>query len=198
MWPTAVDMPERRGGRGGGATRGARRRSKSDPRGLAVDLVRRIDTDGTYANRAVPAALRGSGLDARDHHLVTELVYGTTRMRRACDHLVDRFVLRPVDPEIRAALRVGAYQLHYLRVPVHAAVDTIVAVAPGRARGFVNAVLRRVADAGTDVEWPDDATRLSYPDWIVDRLVADLGRDEAMAALAQMDEAAGVDERADG
>jgi 16S rRNA (cytosine967-C5)-methyltransferase len=31
------------------------------------------------------------------------------------------------------------------------------------------------------VAWPDDATRLSYPDWIVERLVADLGHDAAIA-----------------
>jgi 16S rRNA (cytosine967-C5)-methyltransferase len=69
--------------------------------------------------------------------------------------------------------------------------------APRSARGLVNAVLRKVASAPAPV-WPDDATRLSYPDWIVGRLVADLGREAALGALAQMNEAATVSERADG
>jgi 16S rRNA (cytosine967-C5)-methyltransferase len=56
-------------------------------------------------------------------------------------------------------------------------------------------VLRRVAEA--DVEWPDTATRLSYPDWIVDRLQDDLGAD-AVAVLEQMDRPPPVTERADG
>ena len=61
--------------------------------------------------------------------------------------------------------------------------------APQRARGFVNAVLRRVADADP-VDWPSDAIRLSYPDWIVERLRADLGDDAALDALEAMNEAA--------
>jgi 16S rRNA (cytosine967-C5)-methyltransferase len=71
-----------------------------------------------------------------------------------------------------------------------------VAVAPPRARGLVNAVLRRVADA--PVEWPDDATRLSYPDWVVARLVEDLGEGDALAALEEMDRPAEPVERPDG
>ena len=60
----------------------------------------------------------------------------------------------------------------------------------------MNAVLRRVVDAG--VEWPDDATRLSYPDWIVDRLIADLGRDDAIATMEAMNRPPPVTERPDG
>ena len=62
---------------------------------------------------------------------MTELVYGTTRMKRACDHLVDRFLLGPVDDRVRAALRIGAYQLAFLSTPAHAAVAaTVGAVGP--------------------------------------------------------------------
>jgi 16S rRNA (cytosine967-C5)-methyltransferase len=129
---------------------------------------------------------------------VTGLVYGTVRMQRACDWLVDRFLFRDVEPDVRAVLRLGAYQLHFLQTPAHAAVAETVELVPGRARGLVNAVLRKVADAGPPGEWPDDATRLSYPDWIVDRLATDLGRDRALAALEQMNEPATVTERADG
>ena len=74
-------------------------------------------------------------------------MYGTTRMRRACDFLVDRFVARELDLRVRNALRLGAYQLHFLAMPPHAAVGETVEVAPKAARGLVNAVLRRVAEA---------------------------------------------------
>jgi 16S rRNA (cytosine967-C5)-methyltransferase len=166
-----------------------------DPRRLALDALARID-GGSYANLVLPPMLDESRLSDRDRHFVTELVYGTTRMRRACDHLVDRFVMRELDAETRRALRLGAYQLHVLQTPPHAAVSATVDVAPKRSRGLVNAVLRKVAS--TPPVWPDDATRLSYPDWIVDRLVADLGRDDALAALAQMNEAPAVTVRPDG
>jgi 16S rRNA (cytosine967-C5)-methyltransferase len=163
---------------------------------VALEALDRIDPGGAYANLVLPEVLGRSALAERDRRFVTELVYGTTRMRRACDFLVDRFVLREVEPAVRNVLRLGAYQLHHLGLPAHAAVGETVGLASNRARGFVNAVLRKVATA--PVAWPDDATRLSYPDWIVETLVLDLGRDAALAALAQMNEAASATERSDG
>jgi len=161
--------------------------------------LRRID-DGAYANLAVPGILGRSQLSERDRAFVTELVYGTTRMRRACDWLVERYLFRDVDPDVRAVLRLGAYQLAFLQTPPHAAVGETVGLANGRAKGLVNAVLRKVSDAGPPAPdaWPDEATRLSYPDWIVEQLTRDLGSAPAVAALEQMNQAAEVTERADG
>jgi 16S rRNA (cytosine967-C5)-methyltransferase len=101
-----------------------------------------------------------------------------------------------VEPGVRNALRLGAYQLVFAGVAPHAAVGETVAVAPRKARGLVNAVLRRVAE--TPVNWPDDATRLSVPDWVAELLAADLGPGDAAAALAAMNEPATVAERPDG
>ncbi|MFP5375425.1 MAG: transcription antitermination factor NusB [Acidimicrobiia bacterium] len=165
-------------------------------RRVAVEALVRVD-EGAYANLVLPLLLERSGLDRRDRAFVTELVYGSTRMRRACDWLVDRLVDRPLEPEVRAVLRLGAYQLAFLRTPPHASVSATVEVAPPRARGLVNAVLRRLAREPAP-PWPDPATRLSYPDWIVRRLAADLGAEAAEAALEQMNAAPPVTERADG
>ncbi|HET8621429.1 MAG TPA: transcription antitermination factor NusB [Acidimicrobiales bacterium] len=172
------------------------RRQIRSARAVALDVLDRIDGEGAYANLALPAALDRSGLDVRDRGFATDLVYGTTRMRRACDFLVDRFLARPVEPRVRNALRLGAYQLVFAGVAPHAAVGETVAVAPRKARGLVNAVLRRVAE--TPVNWPDDATRLSVPDWLAELLAADLGPGDAAAALAAMNEPATVAERPDG
>ncbi|HUF33154.1 MAG TPA: transcription antitermination factor NusB [Acidimicrobiales bacterium] len=169
--------------------------TEPDARRLAADALIAIE-DGAYANLLLPSMLADSGLTMRDRGFATELVYGTTRMRRACDHLVDRFVMRQLDPPTRAALRLGAYQLQMLGTPAHAAVSATVEVAPRRSRGLVNAVLRRVSTA--PVEWPSEAVRLSYPDWVLDRLTDDLGHDDAVAALEQMNEAPEVSERPDG
>jgi 16S rRNA (cytosine967-C5)-methyltransferase len=165
-------------------------------RALALDALERIERDGAYANLLLPEMLSRTGLAPRDRNFATELVYGGTRMRRACDFLVDRFLTRDIEPRVRNALRLGAYQLHFLAMKPHAAVGETVEVAPKAARGLVNAVLRRVAEH--PVIWPDDATRLSYPDWIVAALEADLGKEAAHAALAVMNEAPSVTERADG
>ncbi len=187
----------------GGATPRARRGDADErvgtgvtSRRVAAEALQRISDEGAYANLVLPALLARSGLDERDRGFVTELVYGTTRMRRSCDWLVDRFVLTDLDPQARALLRIGAYQLVFLDTPPHAAVSATVDAAPRKLRGLVNAVLRRVADG--DRRWPDEATRLSYPDWIIQRLTDDLGTDDALAALEAMNQAGQVNERDDG
>lgn len=167
-----------------------------DARRVAVEALVRIDEGGAYANLVLPKLLARSDLAERDRAFATQLVYGTTRHRRACDWFVSRFALGDLDPTVRAALRLGTYQLRVLGTPPHAAVSATVDTVPRRARGLVNAVLRKVADA--EDAWPSDAVRLSYPDWIADALAADLGADAAEAAMVAMNGAASVTERADG
>lgn len=179
----------------------SRRRRPEVPtaRRVALECLLEID-EGGRANVVVPRALGRSGLDSRDRALATELVYGTCRMRRACDWLVNRHVRGRTDPEVRAALRLGAYQLVWLRVPPHAAVSATVDEVSGPGRTVVNAVLRRVAAdvARGRPRWPDPPTELSYPDWIVARLAADLGPGPARAALEIMNTSPEVTTREDG
>ncbi len=170
--------------------------SGDDARRLALEVLGRIERGGAYANLALRAALDRCDLDRRDRAFVTDLVYGTTRMRRACDHLIDRFLHDDIQPEVRTVLRLGAYQLHWAGVPPHAAVSATVAVAPRRVQGLCNAVLRRVADY--QPTWPGPAVELSVPDWLIDRLVADLGLDDALAALVAMNRPAPAVIRDDG
>ena len=167
-------------------------------RRVALDALRRIEADGAYANLVLGPMLASSGLRDMDRRFVTELVYGTTRMRRACDSIIDQFVTSPPDDATRSVLRLGAYQLVFAGVAPHAAVSETVGLAPKRTRGFVNAVLRKVARLSVaDMSWPSDGARLSYPDWIVELFRAELG-DDAIRALERMNQAPPVTERADG
>jgi 16S rRNA (cytosine967-C5)-methyltransferase len=168
---------------------------------VALDALDRIDAEGAYANLVLGPMLAASGLSERDRRFVTNLVYGTTRMRRACDFLVDRYLSHPPARRVRNALRLGAFQLAYGDVAPHAAVAETVTVTPQRSRGLANAVLRKVAAEGraiASVEWPDDATRLSVPDWVLGRLSRDLGAATAVAALETMNRPAEATARADG
>ncbi len=166
-------------------------------RRLALEVLARVEDDGAYANLVLSPMLERSGLDTADRGFVTDLVYGTLRRQRSCEHLFTRFVATEPPPAARRALRLGAYQLAFRDdVPSYAAVDATVSAAPKRYRGLVNAVLRKVASA--PVEYPDDATRLSYPDWIVERLRADLGDGDAEGALEAMNLAARATVREDG
>jgi 16S rRNA (cytosine967-C5)-methyltransferase len=176
--------------------------SATKARLVALDALVRVE-DGAYAHVVVPAMLAQGNLDDRDRAFTTDLVYGTVRQQRRIDDLLGRVVKRPIhrlDPPVRAALRLGAYQL--LRdTPAHAAVgetvDAVGARSP-RARGFVNANLRALTRLSRP--WPepaDEAVALSYPDWLVQRLTDELGDDDARAALTAMNEPAVVTLRPD-
>jgi 16S rRNA (cytosine967-C5)-methyltransferase len=162
----------------------------SSARTVARDVLLRVE-DGAYSNLALPEMLRRTGLSDRDRAFATDLVYGTLRARRRLDDRLAPHLRRPLDdldPPVRAALRLGAYQLEAGVAP-HAAVGETVTVTPPRARGFVNGVLRSLATTGPP--FPPAATLavdLSYPDWIVDRLTTDLGGDDARATLAAQNE----------
>ncbi len=173
--------------------------AEGSARRLAVEALIAVD-GGARANVVVPELLSGCELDARDRALVTELAYGACRMQRACDWLTGRHTRGRLDPQIRAALRVGAYQLGWTRVPPHAAVSATVDVVRGGGRSVVNAILRRVATdlSRGPVAWPDPATELSYPDWVVARLARDLGPSSARAALVAMNLPASMTVRPDG
>ncbi len=182
-------------------------RGADRPRELAYRLLRAVDAEGAYANLALPPLLASAGLTGRDAALATELGYGTVRTAGTLDEIVAACIDRPLDevqPEVRDLLRLGAYQVLRTRVPPHAAVATTVdlarATGNGRAAGFVNAVLRKLARAGWD-EWTDRlaaggpplrglALRTAHPEWIAaafaDALDGDL--DETGAALAADDE----------
>jgi 16S rRNA (cytosine967-C5)-methyltransferase len=135
--------------------------------------------------------------DPRDRGLATELVNGVARRQGALDAELARLCRRPLDrlePAVRAALRLGLYQLRHLdRIPAHAAVDGSVRLVrrnPGAA-ALVNAVLRRAATARPPV---DEAA--THPAWMVRRWTERLGADEARALLVANNRPAAVTLRA--
>jgi 16S rRNA (cytosine967-C5)-methyltransferase len=160
-------------------------------RAVALDALVRID-DGAFSHILVPELLRRSDLDGRDRALVTAFTFGAVRMRRVLDDALGRMSTRPLadlEPRVRAALRLGAFQL-FDGVPPHAAVGETVAAVPARVRSFVNGVLRALAR--TSPQWPvvDDATPgsalgavTSHPDWLVERLLHQFGRADTLAVL---------------
>lgn len=149
-------------------------------------MTLRIDRDAAYADELLHSG-RMSKLGARDRAFVTELVMGSLRRRGELDALVSRTLrkpLRTVDPEVLAALRLGAYQLRYMEgVAAHAAVsESVELVKLARKRsagGLVNAVLRRLPPSPP----PDEAARLCHPAWLVNRWESTFGRVACSALL---------------
>ena len=148
---------------------------------------------GAPAGSALDRALRAPAA-AVDRSLATELVYGVTRRRLSLDAELGTLCNRPLrtlEPGVRAALRLGLYQLRHARTPAYAAVAQAVALArrhgrPGGA-GLVNAVLRRAASAAAPSAGGRDAEGLaaaqSHPAWLVARWLRRLGPEETEALL---------------
>jgi 16S rRNA (cytosine967-C5)-methyltransferase len=166
-------------------------------RRAAFEVVLRVFEDGAYADRALTRAV--SGLDPRDRAFAQRLAYGTVQRVRTLDHAIESLGRRPVrklDPPVRAALRLGAYQLAYLDVPAHAAanesVELVRAARLERAVAFTNAVMRRLAAGIRPLvdALPEGPLRHSYPDWIAEVWERDLGREEALALMRAQNEPA--------
>ncbi len=164
----------------------------SDPRRVAHQAVMRVTDHGGYSNLTLPGALRRADLSREDAALATELTYGTIRRMRSLDWAIERFSSRPLrrmTANARAALRLGAYQILFTRIPAHAAVSRSVGLAGASERGFVNAVLRKLSAA--PFTWPQGDTdgeisiRTGLAEWAVAELRTQVGSgvDGAAAAL---------------
>jgi 16S rRNA (cytosine967-C5)-methyltransferase len=139
----------------------------------ALNLLRRIERESAYA----------SLLLTNDSGFVRTLVLGVLRWRSRLDFVIDSFAKVAVEPEVRDVLRLGAVQLLFMHVAPHAAVGETVALAPLRARGFVNAILRRIASKHVP-EPPDVATRTAHPQWLIDRWTRTYGAERAAKIAA--------------
>jgi 16S rRNA (cytosine967-C5)-methyltransferase len=156
-----------------------------------------------WADRALHGEARRLRLDTRERALATQLAFGTVQRAATLDHVIERLTGgRELEPAVRAALRLGVFQLAYLdRVPAHAAVGESVELAKAdapRGAGLVNAVLRRAAREGRDAllgplhdRDPAGAALLhSVPLWLAEQWWSELGPETARALLAAANEPA--------
>jgi 16S rRNA (cytosine967-C5)-methyltransferase len=169
----------------------------SPARAAAYQTVLRVFEQDAYADRALRTA--ADGLDRRDRALAHRLAYGTIQRVRTLDHAIESLGRRPVrklDPPVRAALRLGAYELGFMETPQHAAVNEAVELVRSarleRAVAFTNAVLRRLTEGLQPLlaSLPEGALKQSYPDWIEEVWTRDFGRDDAIALMRAQNEPA--------
>ncbi len=144
----------------------------SDPtRGVAFDILVAV----TERRRPLEEALdgadpAGSGVPARDRAAAHRLAATVLRRMGTLDAVLEPFLAKAPPPRVRLALMMGAAQLLFLDTPPHAAVGTVVSLVRERGlapfAGLVNAVLRRVAGAGTAALDGLDGPRLDVPAWL--------------------------------
>ena len=155
-------------------------------RGLAHDLLFRIDRDRAYADRLIDATIRRYSLAHQDAGFLTELTLGACRWQLWLDAQLRPFLNRPIKNTtrgVRWALRLGAYEILKMRTPSHAAVDEAVRlIRDKRQRGFVNAVLRKVASLEEPAKLDDWGARFSHPKWLIDEARVFLKKPEDVEA----------------
>ena len=152
----------------------------SGVRALAAKINARVVADGSSLEASFAAF---PPPQERDVGLLRELCYGSLRWHHRLTHQVKRLLRRPrdpVDPPLASLMRIGLYQLQWLRIPDHAAVAATVSAAETlgakRAKGFVNAVLRRFLRERESLTASLAGIReaeASHPDWMLGRLRAD-------------------------
>jgi 16S rRNA (cytosine967-C5)-methyltransferase len=160
--------------------------SKRGAREIAFKILLRVEQKGAFASLLLEGRERQLG-ERREAALLHELVLGILRRQAALDHAISAVSKRTpaeMDPEVRAAARIGAYGLLFLdRVPdfaaVNSAVELVRSAGKHAAVGFVNAILRAISRKGRSLLPPpppeNDIAALalfhSHPEWWVRRMV---------------------------
>ena len=138
-----------------------------------------------------------AGLDARDRALAQRLVMGTVAACGELDRVINTHLKAKasLEPMVRDALRVSAFEILYLETPKQVAVSQgveLVRCFSKRAAGLANAVLRRVSSedarvltaarkavATGDFKAADLARIGAVPEWLAARAMASMGADAA-------------------
>jgi 16S rRNA (cytosine967-C5)-methyltransferase len=156
-------------------------------RELALTALHEIWQQGSKPKTALEHA--GALLDKRDRAFLMEIVYGVVRFRDTLDWLLKRRLKRHSALSRRTFnnLRVGAYQIIFMRVPGWAAINESVELEKGRGRPpLVNAILRGLSRDAENIKTElremtekDDAGHIalftSHPEWLIRRWIARYG-----------------------
>jgi 16S rRNA (cytosine967-C5)-methyltransferase len=180
---------------------GRAEREIAPARALAFATVLATFEDGAHTERAFRQGAEERGLEGRERAQAQRLAYGAVQRRGTADAAIERLAERStrlLDPPVRAALRLGLYELLFAdATPDHAAVDQAVELVKragaAHASGLVNAVLRRAAREREELSAEllgDDSTperaavAHSAPLWLARMWWRELGADGARSLLA--------------
>ena len=151
----------------------------------AYKILSKVYQDGTYSNMAF--------LGERVSDMSTRLVYGTLEENVKIDYILSQLIEKKPQKSVLTLLKIGTYALLNLSdVPKFAIVSECVEVAKsngkGGASGFINAVLKKVADGKYSLPKESDENYLSVtyskPQSFCDKLEKQYGKDIARSILS--------------
>jgi 16S rRNA (cytosine967-C5)-methyltransferase len=165
-------------------------------REIALKILHHLETQNAFASEAIQTFCQNLFLSSLDRRFISEMVHGTTKMRRRLDYVLELFLaekLEGLTPWIRNILRMGIYQIDFLeKVPESAAVNESVKLAKKHGHkgtvALVNAVLRSYVREKSKVvfpSWEKDKPEniglfYSFPSWMVERWLEIFGEEETV------------------
>ena len=170
-----------------------------DPiRRTALSILNRLERSHHTLDGILDPTIEATPISSRrDRNFIYALTHGTLRWQGRLDWMLDqvsKIPLQKIDPKIRNILRLGLFQILFMdRVPASAAVNTAVdlsrMVAGSKVTGFVNAMLRNAIRRRETISFPDAthnpvaalATRMSFPAWMIERWIKQMGYNETLA-----------------
>jgi 16S rRNA (cytosine967-C5)-methyltransferase len=178
-------------------------RLRGRARALALEIAAEARAEWAYTTDLIATAFRKHReLGSSERRLVAETVYGLVRWERRLEAVLDDVLGRGrrraegLSPAARGEIKLLLYELRLQGVPAGA-----VAADLRRLLG-ADPPIAALADEGAGLAGLEglerEAVRLSFPTWLVERLAADLGLDEAIALGEALNRRAPLAVRANG
>ena len=170
-----------------------------NPRQSCIHALLEWEKGKYFSDEILHTALEKEPMSPLDRAFFMETFFGVLRNLSRLDFLIGRLRDGRIDPETHAVLRLGLYQVFHMRTAPHAAVNETVALA-GRARGLVNAILRRALREKEALEAAlanaGQAIAMSHPEFLLERWEKTFGAEATRQLCAWNNEPAEVHVRA--
>lgn len=173
-----------------------------DARRAALGVIREVTENQAYASLSLNEKLVKSGLNPADRRLAARLSYDTIEHLLTIDHALSQVMAKPdTDIKLRNILRLGACQILLEdRIPESAATNTCVELCKELGMegltGVCNGILRNLIRKKDELTWPDMeqepiralSIKHSVPEWLVERLIADWGKEQAIDLMSRSEQ----------
>ncbi len=142
-------------------------------RQIALAALREWRRERRFADSIISRLFAKAELPVSNRAFALELFYGVLRNLLLLDFWIGCLRASRIDANLRDLLRLGLYQLLFLKTAEHAAVYETVELAPKRQRAVINGVLRAAARQQDELRTRGKAqplfVRTSHPQFLIAR-----------------------------
>jgi 16S rRNA (cytosine967-C5)-methyltransferase len=152
-------------------------------RQIALQALRVWRKQKRFADSVISELFANTELTSSDRAFALELFYGVLRNLTLLDFWIGCLRASRVESDLCDILRLGLYQLLFLKTAEHAAVHETVSLAPKKQRTIINAMLRAATRQRSDLLARAEAqplfVRTSHPQFLVERWQQHFGAEHA-------------------